>query len=65
VIFPFQYSVSKECTRSVVLNQGCSHPPEVRDIIPRNARSVRLSDGKFIYFLLSCGYFFVSFCSGL
>jgi len=50
--------------RSVVPNQGCSQPLEVRDIIPEYARSVRLDDRKLIYLLLSCG-FFVSFCDGL
>jgi len=39
--------------RSVVPNQGCLHPLQMRDIIAGVARSVRLNDTKFSHLLLS------------
>ena len=47
--------------RSVVPNQGCLHPLQMRDIIAGVARTVRLNDTKFSHLLLS----WVSFCIGL
>jgi len=47
----------KWATRAVVPNQGCSHPPQVRNIIPGEARSVRCNDRKLMCLLFSCDYF--------